>query len=190
MDIENNDIKKLSALYQNLVLAIADADWAQIKSILADAISSLPKCEGAAKIVLVALQKVKREPEITELYQTLSEKSSEAQRNWYADKLQRKLDQENSELQSLIDAEVAYNTNGSLAYFDVVYDMLTHWVEIDSWDNIRKLLTYYTQQDKPNRGTLRTMLLALKQLRDMEEIKEEYHAAVEKLREGSTHGVV
>lgn len=190
MDIKNNDIERLTALHRELVSASVDVNWPRIQAVLADAISSLPQCEGAAKIVLVALKKVRREPEIMELYQTLSEKSSEALRNWYADKLQRKLDQENSEYQTLIDAEITYNTNKDLAYFDIVHDMLIHWVEIDSWNNIRKSLTYYTQQDNPNRGTLRTMLAVLKQLRHIEEIKEEYYAAAKKLREGSTHKII
>lgn len=185
MDIENNDIKKLTALHRALTLAITDADWLRIQSVLADAIASLPKCEGAAKIVLVALKRVKNQPEITELYKTLSEKSSELVRAWMANSLQQ-----NSEFQILIDAEVEYNTNKDLAYFDIVHGMIIHWVESDNWNNIRKLLSYYTQQDKPNRGTLRTMLTPLKQLRHMDEIKEEFHLAAEKLREGSTHGVI
>lgn len=189
MDIKNNDIERLTALHRELVSASVDVNWPRIQAVLADAISSLPQCEGAAKIVLVALKKVRYEPEITELYQTLSAKSSELLRSWYADKLQRKVDQENSEYQTLLDAEVEYNANKDLAYFDIVRDMLIHWAEIDSWNCVRKLFTHYTQQDKPNRGTLRTMLMVLKQLRHIDEIKEEYHAAVEKLREDSTHKI-
>lgn len=98
--------------------------------------------------------------------------------------------EERLEFQTLLDAEAKYNEDKELNYFDVVRDTIIHLVEREEWGIIRKILTHYGRQDNPNRGTLRTILMVLKPLRHGEEIKEECHLAAEKLRDGSTHGII
>ena len=187
----------LTALHRDLIAAVHGNEWARVQTVLGEAIDALPEFMGAPKIVLVVLKGVKQEPEIAELYQALKDKFAQAMqhhRDMQKERDMRRLrkisPEEKGEYQALLDAEARYNTDKDLEYFDDVHYMVEHWVDAEKWSNIRDLLTHYTRQENPNRGTLRTVLMAMKPLRHMEEIKEEYHLAAEKLREGNPSGII
>jgi hypothetical protein len=197
MNIKDNDIEMLTGLHRDLLQAAGNKNWDYVQAVLGEAIDALPEFMGAPKIVLVVLKGVKHESQIADLYQTLSDKFAQAMQQ-YRDmekerdmrRLRKISPEEKGEYQALLDAEARYNTDSDLEYFDDVHYMMEHWVDAEKWSNIRDLLTHYTRQDNPNRGTLRTILMVLKPLRHLEEVKEEYQLAAEKLREGNPKGLI
>ena len=77
-----------------------------------------------------------------------------------------------------------------LEKFDLVYYKLTDTIENDDekYSDLVSLLTEY--EDVTDRGILRTILITLKPFKDNDEISPLFNKLADRLRSGSTNGVI